>query len=150
MPTVDQGCKAAPAPRAAPPLQQAVLNQVELRACDLESLIAPDHRARSVRQFVQSLPLAYLHKSIRAAEGRPGRPPIDPAILVALWLQATLDGVGSARELARLCDSEDADRRLCGGVEVTTTRSATSGSSRPRGWTSISRAAWPRCWPKAR
>lgn len=87
-----------------------------MRACDLDSLIAPEHLARSVWQFVQSLDLGELHKGIRAVEGRPGRPPIDPAILVALWLYATLDGVGSARELARLCDSEDAYRWLCGGV----------------------------------
>lgn len=118
MPTMDEGGKAAPVRRAAPRLQQAVRDQVELRACDLESLLAPDHRARSVWQFVQSLDLAELHKSIRAVEGRPGRPPIDPAILVALWLYATLDGVGSARELARLCDSEDAYRWLCGSVGV--------------------------------
>ena len=31
---------------------------------------------------------------------------IDPAILMSLWLYATLDGVGSARELDRLCDSD--------------------------------------------
>ena len=118
MPAVSEGDRTAPARRAVPRLQQAVRDQVELRACDLESLIAPDHRARSVWQFVQSLDLAELHKGIRAVEGRPGRPPIDPAILVALWLYATLDGVGSARELARLCDSEDAYRWLCGGVGV--------------------------------
>ena len=35
-----------------------------------------------------------------------------------LWLYATLDGVGSARELDRLCDSDDAYRWLCGGVGV--------------------------------
>jgi len=33
-------------------------------------------------------------------------------------LYATLDGVGSARELDRLCQSEDAYRWLCGGVGV--------------------------------
>lgn len=37
---------------------------------------------------------------------------------MALWLYATLDGVGSARELARLCEAEDACRWLCGGVGV--------------------------------
>jgi transposase len=118
MPVVSAGDEAVAVRRAAPRLQHAVRGQVELRACELESLIAPEHRARSVWQFVQSLDLAYLHKSIRAVEGRPGRAPIDPAILVALWLYATLDGVGSARELARLCDSEDAYRWLCGGVGV--------------------------------
>jgi transposase len=115
MPAVSEGDRAVPARHAAPRLQQAMRDQVELRACDLESLIAPDHQARSVWQFVQSLDLAELHKSIRAVEGRPGRPPIDPAILVALWLYATLDGVGSARALARLCDGEDAYRWLRGG-----------------------------------
>jgi transposase len=118
MPSVSEGGQGWPARRAAPRLQQAVRDQVELRACDLESLIAPDHRARSVWQFVQSLDVAELHKRIRAVEGRPGRPPIDPAMLVALWLYATLDGVGSARELDRLCHSEDAYRWLCGGVGV--------------------------------
>lgn len=119
MPAMNEGGKtAAEVRRGAPRLQQAVRDQVELRACDLESLIAPEHRARSVWQFVQSLDLSELHKGIRAVEGRPGRPPIDPAILVALWLYATLDGVGSARELARLCDNEDAYRWLCGGVGV--------------------------------
>jgi len=37
---------------------------------------------------------------------------------VALWLYATVDGVGSARALARLCREHVADRRLCGGVSV--------------------------------
>jgi len=107
-----------PVGRGAPRLQRAVRNQVELRACDLESILAPDHRARAVWQFVQSLDLGALQADIRAVEGAPGRPPIDPAILVALWLYATLDGVGSARELDRLCHSEDAYRWLCGGVGV--------------------------------
>jgi len=51
-------------------------------------------------------------------EGQPGRDAIDPAILMALWLFATLEGVGSARELDRLCQEHDAYRWLCGGVSV--------------------------------
>ena len=35
-----------------------------------------------------------------------------------MWLYATLRGVGSARELARLCESHIAYRWLCGGVGV--------------------------------
>ena len=68
--------------------------------------------------FVAGLDLSPLHDRIRAVEGHPGRPPIDPAILVALWLYATLEGVGSARALARLCEEHDAYRWLCGGVGV--------------------------------
>jgi hypothetical protein len=37
---------------------------------------------------------------------------------VALWLWATIDGVGSAREVDRLCERDDAYRWICGGVGV--------------------------------
>ncbi len=67
---------------------------------------------------MEGLDLSPLHARIRAVEGHPGRPPIDPAILVSLWLYATLEGVGSARALARLCEEHDAYRWLCGGVGV--------------------------------
>ena len=105
-------------PRGAPRVQSAVRNQVELRACDLDATLPAEHQARAVWAFVQSLDLQGLYAQIRAVEGSVGRAPIDPAILMSLWLYATLDGVGSARELDRLCDSEDAYRWLCGGVGV--------------------------------
>jgi hypothetical protein len=38
--------------------------------------------------------------------------------LVALWVYATLEGVGSARALARLCEKHLAYQWLCGGVTV--------------------------------
>jgi transposase len=105
-------------PKGAPRVQSAVRNQVELRACDLDSSLPADHQARAVWAFVQSLDLQALYGQIQAVEGGVGRAPIDPAILMSLWLYATLDGVGSARELDRLCDSDDAYRWLCGGVGV--------------------------------
>jgi hypothetical protein len=37
---------------------------------------------------------------------------------MALWLYATVEGVGSARAVARLCEEHDAYRWLCGGVSV--------------------------------
>jgi transposase len=92
--------------------------QIELRACDLDSLLGGDHAARTVWAFVQSLDLEPLHARIKAVEGVAGRPAIDPAILVALWLWATVDGVGSAREIDRLCERDDAYRWICGGVGV--------------------------------
>jgi len=105
-------------PKGAPRVQSAVRNQVELRACDLDSALPAEHQARAVWAFVQSIDLQALYAQIRAVEGSVGRAPIDPAILMSLWLYATLDGVGSARELDRLCDSDDAYRWLCGGVGV--------------------------------
>ena len=93
-------------------------NQVELRAVDLESLLAHDHPARTVWAFVQSMELAPLYARIKSVAGRGGAPATDPAILVALWLWATIDGVGSAREVDRLCERDDAYRWICGGVGV--------------------------------
>lgn len=101
-----------------PRLMHAQRDQVELRAVDLDAMLSPDHAARTVWAFVQSLDLAPLYAAIKSVHGRAGAPAIDPAILVALWLWATIDGVGSAREIDRLCDRDDAYRWLCGGVGV--------------------------------
>lgn len=85
---------------------------------DLESQLASDHRARIVWAFVSGLDLSALYASIRAREGEPGRPPPDPKIVLALWLYATLEGVGSARQLDRLCERDVAYRWLRGGVPM--------------------------------
>jgi transposase len=99
-------------------LLQARRDQMELRPCDLESSLAHDHAARAVWAFVQAVDLKPLYGQIRSVEGSAGAPAIDPAILMALWLWATIDAVGSAREVARLCERDDAYRWLCGGVGV--------------------------------
>src|SRR3989454_8419886 len=104
--------------RSRPRLQRPDREQIELRSVDLDGLLPADHRARFVWAFVEGLDLEPLYEAIRATEGEPGRPPIDPAILTALWLYSTLDGVGSARALDRLCAEHDAYRWLCGGVSV--------------------------------
>lgn len=105
-------------PTGAPRVMAPQRDQVELRAVDLESLLAADHAARTVWAFVQSMDLAPLYARIKSVSGRGGAPAIDPAILVALWLWATIDGVGSAREVDRLCERDDAYRWICGGVGV--------------------------------
>jgi len=85
---------------------------------DLEGLLPADHRARVVWTFVESLDLSELYERIRSRDGEAGRPAADPAVLVALWLYATVEGVGSARELERLAQSDVAYRWLGGGVPV--------------------------------
>jgi transposase len=57
-------------------------------------------------------------ETIKAVEGTVGRDATDPRLLAALWIYATLEGVGSARELARLCEKHRAYEWLCGGVSV--------------------------------
>ncbi|MEB2284688.1 MAG: transposase, partial [Myxococcales bacterium] len=93
-----------------PRLVTANRRQVELRPFDLESLLAPEHRARAIWAMVEGLDLAKFYEPNVARGSEPGRPAIDPKILVALWLYATSEGVGSARELARLCVAHDAYR----------------------------------------
>lgn len=93
-------------------------DQMELRAVDLESLLALDHPARAVWEFVESLDLSPLYAAVGSVEGRAGRPAVDPRIYMSLWLYAVLEGVGSARALARLTQQHDAYRWICGGVSV--------------------------------
>lgn len=92
--------------------------QVELRPCHLDALLPASHRARAVWAVVERLDLAAFYAPIRARDGEPGRPASDPKVLLALWLYATAEGVGSARELARLCAEHDAYRWLRGGVPL--------------------------------
>jgi transposase len=103
---------------AAPRLLEADRTQVLLRPTDLESLLPPEHPARTLWTAVGRLDLAAFYAPIAAVEGHAGRAPIDPKILLTLWLYATSEGVGSAREVARLCEAHDAYRWIGGGVHV--------------------------------
>lgn len=109
---------AAPAPTGRPRVQRANRHQVVLRTVALDALVAEDHQARLVWQYVEGLDLGPLYAAIRAVEGHAGRTAIDPKILMALWLYATLDGVGAARQLERLCRDHVAYQWICGGVSV--------------------------------
>jgi len=92
--------------------------QVELRSVDLNGTVPLDHRARAVWEYVEGLDLRELYTRIRAVEGMVGRPAADPRVLLALWLYATVEGVGSARALDRLTEEHDAYRWLRGGVPL--------------------------------
>lgn len=105
-------------PADAPRMLTAQRNQIALRPVDLEATVGPDHPVRNVWAFVERLDLSALYAEIGSVEGAAGRPAIDPKILMALWLYATLDGVGSAREIERLTEVHDAYRWICGGVNV--------------------------------
>ena len=105
-------------PAGVPRVQRPVRDQVEFYQGDLDSLIEFDHQVRVVWDFVQGVDVSNLYQFIRAFEGSAGRPPIDPRILLALWLYAMLRGVGSAHVLAQLCSEHIAFRWLCGGVSV--------------------------------
>jgi transposase len=107
-----------PESKAPPRYRSPNREQVELHPCALEDLVADEHPVRAVWAFVMGMDLSPLYEAIGSVEGRAGRPSIEPSILVALWLYATIEGVGSARALARLCLEHNAYRWLCGGVSV--------------------------------
>jgi transposase len=67
---------------------------------------------------VERLDLSAFYDPIVARGSNPGRSATDPRLLISLWLYATKNGVGSGRELERLCGCHDAYRWLCGGISV--------------------------------
>jgi transposase len=89
-----------------------------MRPCSLDELLGDDHDARLAWRLVESWDLARFLDTIRARGEAPGRSATDPKLLVALWLYAATQGVAGGRELARLCESSDPYRWLCGAVPV--------------------------------
>jgi transposase len=85
---------------------------------DLEGMLGEEHPARAVWAYVERLDLDAFYAVIRSREGSAGRPAVDPQIYLALWIYATLDGVGSAREIERLTRDHLAYQWICGGVPV--------------------------------
>jgi len=110
--------RTAAAQNAEPRLVTVDRSQVELRPLDLESLIPSTHRARAVWAFVERLDLSKFYEPIKARGSLAGRSATDPKVLMALWLYAVSQGIGSARVLEQLCQEHNAYRWLRGGVPV--------------------------------
>ncbi len=104
--------------RGMPRLRQPERHQLGWYAATIDDLVARDHPVRAVWAFVQGLDLGALHDAVKAREGVPGQAPPAPELMMALWLWATVEGVGSARQLTRLCEQHLAYRWLCGGVSM--------------------------------
>lgn len=112
---------AGPTPAASaarPRLRPVVRNQIEMRTESLDQRLPAVHQARDVWAYVEQLDLSALYAEIQAVEGRPGRDTTDPRVLVALWLYATIDGVGSARKLDELCRNDRPYEWLAGGASL--------------------------------
>jgi len=113
----------APKPEGLTSPQQArvlrpVRNQVEWVERDLDASLPEDHPARAIWAFLERLDLSQFYASIKSVLGCAGHPTTDPQVLLALWLYATSEGIGSARQIDRLCKEHDAYRWLCGGVPI--------------------------------
>ena len=118
--TAAQSVGPAPEPVASEQLRfhRPDRSQVRMVACSLEETVSANHHVRLIWDLVERLDLSAFAAGLKVRHGCAGRSATDVRLLVALWLWAATDGVGSAREVARLCKVHDAYRWLCGGVEV--------------------------------
>src|SRR5437868_5358378 len=105
--------------------------QVIMHMLTLDELIREDHPVRSIWRYVENLDLSSFYLGIKAVKGDAGRDAVDPRILLALWLFATVEGVGSARRLEELCTRDFAYLWICGDVGVNRDLLNTFRSSHP-------------------
>jgi len=102
----------------APRVVRPVRNQLSLQPTDLEALVPDDHPVRAIWALTERLDLGEYYDEIAARGSAPGRSATDPQVMLALWLFASSEGVGSARLLERLCERDAPYRWICGGVTV--------------------------------
>lgn len=101
-----------------PRLKSPQRMQTEFKIAALDDLIPDSHVARTIWEFVCRLDLSNFLSKFKAVEGGFGRPSNDPRIHLALWILATNEGIGSARNLERYCKEHHAFIWMCGGVSV--------------------------------
>src|SRR3984885_398276 len=101
-----------------PRLRRPERHQMILSPGSLDTLLPADQPARLVEAFVSRLDVSRLREAVKSRGGGPGHPAVDPAVLITLCLYATVDGIGSARELARLCELSLPYQWICGGVSL--------------------------------
>jgi transposase len=99
-------------------LETAERRQIGFQQTSLDDLVSADHQVREIWAYVEELDLSAFYARVQTTDRSSGRPAIDPSILVSLWLYATLEGVGSARLLDRLCKTDLRYLWLLGGVGV--------------------------------
>jgi transposase len=99
-------------------VQRPERGQTIMHMLTLDEMIPADAQVRSVWKYVSSLDLSGFYQDIQAVIGGAGRDPADPKMLLALWLFATIEGVGSARQLAVKCTRDFAYMWICGSVGV--------------------------------
>src|SRR5262245_27602704 len=93
--------------------------QIGFRFDDPETVLAPDHPARLLFSVVSTLDLSGFTRDAKAFEGHAGRSVLSPAMKLSLWLYAHSLGIGSAREIERRLQTDDAFRWLARGLSLT-------------------------------
>jgi transposase len=97
-----------------PKIRTVNRKQLVLHPVDVEHLIDADHPARAIWELVGELDLQPFYDAIESEEGEAGRSAFDPRMLISMWVYAYSRGIGSAREISRLCESDPAFEWLTG------------------------------------
>lgn len=101
-------------PRVAEPQRRQGVIRFEMP----EDKLPPTHAARVLWDVIGRLDLAAFLDGAKAIEGTVGRKTLSPQMKLTLWLYAISNGVGSAREIARLIERDDGYRWIVGDLEV--------------------------------
>lgn len=101
-----------------PKLNSPVRNQIEFINASLDDLLPEDHEVRNIWNFISHIDLSPLLTKIQSRDGDRGRAATDPKILLAVWVYAITQGIGSARMIDRYCEEHIAFKWLCGGVKM--------------------------------
>ena len=105
-------------PKGTPRIAEPQRRQGVIRFEMPEDALPPTHRARVLWSVVETMDLSAFLDGVKAIEGGPGRPTLAPQMKLVLWLYAISTGVGSAREIVRLVETDAAYRWIVGDREV--------------------------------
>jgi len=109
----------APAVMAGQPrVEEPQRNQGEMVFQVPDDLVSATHLARLFWNMLGTLNLAAFSQGSEAVEGHAGRGLKSPRMILTLWLYAISQGIGSAREIARLIKTDSRFRWIVGDVEV--------------------------------
>jgi transposase len=100
--------------KPSPKIRPVDRNQGILRPTHIDQLIDEQHPARGIWDFVSELDLQRFYDAIVSVEGEAGRSAFDPRMLVSVWVYAYSRGIGSAREISRLCETDPPFQWLTG------------------------------------
>jgi transposase len=101
-----------------PRIEEPQRRQGEMRFEYPEDTLALSHPARVIWNVLGKLDLTAFSQGCESVEGAAGRSLKSPRMLLTLWLYALTQGVGSAREIARLVGSDLAYRWITGNVNL--------------------------------
>lgn len=93
-------------------------HQISMQMMSLDQMLPENHLARTIYAYVDNLDTSALYQDIEVTAHQSGRTATNPDVMLSLWLLATLEGISSARELARRCQRDMAYMWICGEVSV--------------------------------